>query len=550
MHFYLKERVIVKSIILFFVRENENLYFFVYKYGIIKNVKQNSKVGDKMLMDELKCIEVLLRNIVRNSNLKAEIMSEFSEEETFEEHKKNLFNLISIDNLIANFSENVPFSLESFLKTGIIPNMYEERTATPFIESDFKGDYRDFYNSLLTALKENNYVFDKDNNIHISTSSIEATIPQVWLYRLAAASKRNTYERVYFYKKTDIANIPNKKALIDYLRQTKTFIAELTTSNPNADYEMDFLSAQSMVKGKLANQQEVKVEQVIRYFKESMPQTYNIEISKYKLADEFWLLKKVDAMGSSFYSEPIEIQESLLNKWILERTMSNEIASQETQKYILLANLEGTHDYEKNPSRKESVIVGLFNLYISLLNQLTIDVADISFRDFKVKAYLDEQTEENKVFHRETNLLIEKEEDLLARITQEITQILRDIEQLDIIRDFDIINQKREKYNQLVSIYEEHEKKRKAFYNQNNAIGEAIETPIEDPTFDNGTIMSKITEATKKGRVYVNGNHLVMELHNHSFSEPVFSASIAIDQLLEWIENINFGFEEYKIKIG
>lgn len=87
-----------------------------------------------MLIDELKCIEVLLRNIVRNSNLKAEILSEFQEEDSFEEHKRNLFNVISINNLLANFSENVPFSLESFLRTGIIPNMYDEKTMIPEIE--------------------------------------------------------------------------------------------------------------------------------------------------------------------------------------------------------------------------------------------------------------------------------------------------------------------------------------------------------------------------------------------------------------------------------
>lgn len=502
-----------------------------------------------MLIDELKCIEVLLRNIVRNSNLKAEILSEFQEEDSFEEHKRNLFNVISINNLLANFSENVPFSLESFLRTGIIPNMYDEKTMIPEIESDFKGDYRDFYRSFLTALRENNYVFDKDNNLHISTNSIEATIPQVWLYRLSTASKRNTYERVYFYNKAAIPNIPNKKAFINYLRQTKTFITELTTSNPNADYEMDFLSAQNMVKGKLVNQKEIKVEHIIRYFKESIPQTYRVKVAKYKLADEFWLVKKVDAFGNSFYTEPIERQEALLNKWILERVMSNELASQETQKYILLANLENTTAYEQNNTLKENVIVGLFNLYISLLNQLPLeDITNISFHDFKIKSYLDEQTEEEKIFHRQNNLLMEDEENLLNRIAEEIKQILQDIEQLDIIRDFDLINQKREKYNQLVSIYEEHTKKKQAYQEQNNNV--TAKENIESTPQNNEALLSKLTEATQKGRVYVNGNQLVIELHNNAFSEPVFLASITIDRLIEWIENVNFGFEEYKRKIG
>ena len=86
-----------------------------------------------MIMNELKCIEILIRHLLTKSNLETEILTEFKDEESFKGIKSNLFNLISIDSLLNNYPQTFFFSLESFLKTGIIPNMYEDRTITPHI---------------------------------------------------------------------------------------------------------------------------------------------------------------------------------------------------------------------------------------------------------------------------------------------------------------------------------------------------------------------------------------------------------------------------------
>ena len=144
-----------------------------------------------MPINELKCIEVLMRYLAHNSKLTQEIHSEFDETATYEHTKTNLFNLLTIFDLIENFDINQPFSLEYFLKTGVIIGMFEEPTITP--DEDFKNkqDYLEFYKNLVEAFKEGNYLFDDTNNIFVSSEKLETVIPQIWLDRLSQAVKHS-----------------------------------------------------------------------------------------------------------------------------------------------------------------------------------------------------------------------------------------------------------------------------------------------------------------------------------------------------------------------
>lgn len=498
-----------------------------------------------MIMNELKCIEILIRHLLTKSNLETEILTEFKDEESFKGIKSNLFNLISIDSLLNNYPQTFFFSLESFLKTGIIPNMYEDRTITPHIESDFKGDYRDFYSCFIKALKDNNYVFDSDNNIHISTELIEATIPEVWLYRLQASAKKGTYERVYFYNKNNISNIPNSKALVEYLRRTKTFIATITTSNPNADYDLDFISARNIVKGKLSHQKEVKVEDVIKLFNENMPPTYEIKSSKYKLSDEYWLVKKADELGKSFYTEPIEIQERLLNKWILERIKSREISLEETQKYLLLSNRNNIYDFNQSKIKTSNVIGGLFILYIKLLNQLSLTPNNIDFQAFKVKRNITPSSQENSIKYSQTGRLINDTNDSLKKVSAKAEDLLKKINALDIIKDFAQITKLQQEYANLLNSYNQYEKEKQDHITNLRLIDKSKEEqPIKE------SLLPYLLEAADNGRIYINENNLVIEINNNSLSKPTFICTIHINNLLEWLENINYSFEDYSLKVG
>lgn len=499
-----------------------------------------------MLIDELKSIEVLLRTIISKSNLNAEILSEFEDEESFDKHKKNLFNIISIDSLLNNYPQAFPFSLESFLKTGIIPNMYDEKTNTPIILEPFKGDYRDFYSCMIKALKDGDYTFDSDNNIQISNSSIEVTIPQIWLYRLQSAAKRGTHERIYFYNKNNIENIPNTKALIEYLRRTKSFFTRITTSNPNADFDLDFVSAQNIVKSKISKHKEIKVETLAEQFIKSMPNYYNIEVGRYKLANELWLVKKAESLGSTFYKEPIAIQEKLLNKWIIDRQMSREVAFRETQKYILLVN--PTQTPKEYNIKEENIIIGLFNLFIKILTQLGYELSSDDLSLFDIKSSINISSQTASLEYRKYSRLINEENEQLTSIAQKANELFEIIKNLDIIKEFDLISSYQQEHESLLTEYKAHEQKKAEYIKHLNQLDK--NKSKDDYSDYDGNISSRIVEATKSGQVYLDGDNLIIEIINSSLAKPIFKTTIKLNQLLELIENINFGFEQQKRKIG
>ena len=298
-----------------------------------------------MPINELKCIEVLMRYLAQNSKLTQEIHSEFDETATYEHTKTNLFNLLTIFDLIENFDINQPFSLEYFLKTGVIIGMFEEPTITP--DEDFKNkqDYLEFYKNLIEAFKEGNYLFDDTNNIFVSSEKLETVIPQIWLDRLSQAVKHTKYQRMYFFNKKKENNITDKNSLIDYIRHTKTFLVELSSSNPNIDYDLEFSSTEAKTNNAVRGNREIKIEDIIQIFQEQLSSECDCKISKYKLSDAFFLVSKAERMGREFYCEPLQVQQKYLNKWMLEYINSNERTKKETQKLILLANPKNIHGF-------------------------------------------------------------------------------------------------------------------------------------------------------------------------------------------------------------
>ena len=117
---------------------------------LLKNIK-NLEKNDKTFFDKLM--------IFMDDTQKDEVKKNYTLI-----NKNNLFNLISIDDLLSNFNHIQPFSLELFLHTGIVPGMFEEKTQVPTIDSKYFKDYLSFYKDLLEALREENYIFDENNN--------------------------------------------------------------------------------------------------------------------------------------------------------------------------------------------------------------------------------------------------------------------------------------------------------------------------------------------------------------------------------------------------
>lgn len=504
-----------------------------------------------MPINELKCLEILMRYLTRNSKLTQEIYSEFDSTATFENTKTNLLNLVLIYDLIENFSINQPFSLEYFLKTGVIIGMYDEPTITP--EEDFKNkqDYLSFYKNLIEAFKEGNYLFDEANNVFVSSEKLETVIPQLWLYRLSQATKKSKYERMYFFNKKKENNITDKNALIDYIRHTKTFLVELTSTNPNIDYDLEFSSTEAKTNNAVKGNREIKIEEIIEVFKEQLSPDCDCKISKYKLSDAFFLVSKAERMGREFYSEPLQVQQKYLNKWMLEYINSNEKAKIETQKLILIASSKNVHGFDVESLNKKAILTGLFSLYIRILSSLGLDYESISLADFKIEEYVSTETQHDLLELRKIIKLINGYGDSKSKTGKRLEEIRVEIAELDQVKDKKELKAKKEEREALVKQYRtEEDLEDELGYTRNilqERVRQAKQSSIESIAFDNDLIINLLLECISKGRVYFepNSNRIAFELYNDDLGKVIFKTTINLEKAIIFVENNNYRISGY-----
>lgn len=503
-----------------------------------------------MLTNELKAIEVLMKSLVNNTSLRKEASSSFINLQNFENAKLNLFNIISINELMEYYDENPSFSLEFFLFQGIIPGLYEKPSAVPVVDAKFYNDVNGYYRKLFKALKEGNYVYDENSNVFVSSEEIETIIPQIWLYRLANAFKKNAFKEMFMYNKKSENNILDVLGLIDYLRHTKTFLVSMSAVSPNTNLKVVFDETRKKTIEEYRDKKEVKVDEVMATFKSLVPNDVEVEISKYKLADAFWLVNKAEKYKPDFYSEPLEVQQRLINKWLIEFINSNEVANRQTQKYVLASSLNEEASYRGEDIPKGEVIAGLFNLYMSLIKELDLDYTAISLSDFHLLGYASPSLQANLAKLNEMIKVINKEREIKIDAKDKATE---ELAKLSAISDTDVAKKemRAKKYQKALEDYqakEAIEDEHQAARNQLQAlITEEQKTSLANIAFDNDKIMSLIIEAIKKGRVYANpkGRSLYIELYNDTLGKSVFKASITFDNLVEFITNLNLTLDDF-----
>ena len=508
-----------------------------------------------MPIKELKCIEVLIRFLAHKVSLSEEISSEFNSTEQFEEAKRNLFNLFSINDLIDNFDLNQPFSLNQFLIDGKIPGIYDEPTHTPYQDPRYNYDYKKYYTLLIEALKEGNYLFDESNNIFVSSTNLETTIPQIWLYRLAQATERTKYQRMYFYNKNKENNITDKNALLNYLHHTKTFLVELSSSNPNIDYDIEFSSTEAKTNSQLTGKKEIKVSDIIELFENETSPNVNCKISKYKLTDAFFIVAKAEQLGRTFYSETLEVQQKYLNKWMIEFINSNKKAKKAAQKLVLIASDKNVHGYEINDINRKEAIIGLINIYFKIITSLDIDLELTSLTDFNIDEYLSSKTEaeltELNSIIKQINKSLE-EKSTISNVLENLSNI---ISNLDQIKDKEELKKIKQERKSLLSSFSSHETLEEELGQKRNILQDSIriakQTSIESIAFDNDLIIKLLLECVKYGRVYfkLGTNQIVFEKYNDEIGKVVFKATINIEKLIVFIENFNYRIEDFGIPL-
>lgn len=503
-----------------------------------------------MPIKELKCIEILIRFLTRKSRLKDEISAEFEDSSIFEETKTNLFNLISINDLIENFNLNQQFSLKLFLEQGIIPGLYDEKTFIPEEDLRYSNDYRTFYTYLIEALKEGNYLFDESNNIFVSSEKLETTVPQVWLYRLSQAVKRNKYERMYFYNKNKENHITDKNDLLAYMQHTKTFLVELNSSNPNADYKIEFASAEAKTNNIIKYKNEKKVDDIIETFKEQISSEYQVAISKYKLSDAFFIISKAEQLGRKFYGETLETQQKYLNSWMLEFINCNKKANQEAQKYSLIASTTNIHGYDLKDINEQYAIIGLINLYFGLFESLGLDLETVSLADFKIDDYISESHKENLITLNSLIKDINSHNNVKQQIYNRIEKVNSEIATLDQLKEKEELSRKKSERESLIKLLSSQEALEEELNTKRNILQEKVriakQNSIENIAFDNDLIIKLLIKCTKEGRVYFKKgtNQIIFELYGNDIGRVLFKASINIEKMILFIENNNYKIDD------
>lgn len=505
-----------------------------------------------MLINELKCIEILLKYIYNNQSVKPQITKDFTSSKDFERAKINLFNLVSINTLLSNYNEKDSFDLDLFVRDGIIPNVYE--TDTPGPTTDFRyNNSKDFIKSIVEALKEGNYTFDEDSNVFISNKKVETVISTGWLYCFAHAYKATKYQRMFLFNKKEENSITSEGDLINYLNHTKTFIVELTTQNNKKRYENVFQEAQNKTNNAMKNKNKVSVDEVIEYFKNSINPSYNVEIKKYKLPSSVHIIKKANEMGIDFYSLSLNKQKELINDWIMEYLNCNDYANDITQEFLASINYSNSYTYPYDKIELDKVLISLISVYLKILKEQKIDFYQISLKDFNIKEYMSPERqaykEENKIIVKAINKLNESEE--FKKIKEEYNSKIDEISQTQIsgnkellvqlITEYQTIN---DKYMHIMANLEELRKRRNII-----DMKLKLERELSDITFENDKIYELLCETIDNGRVYVdlfNKKEIVFELYNATLGCSIFKATIPIDKLMSFVENNNYSIEENK----
>ncbi|MBQ4030291.1 MAG: hypothetical protein II625_00935 [Bacilli bacterium] len=490
-----------------------------------------------MFIQELSCLEVLLNHLINDTDLNREIFTDFSSTKTFNNKRSNLFNIVSINNLIANYHEPAPFDLDTFVRTGVIKGVYEKPTVAPIIDPKDQRHPERFIRNIIEAFKEDNYILDDDSSVYVSSEKVEASLPEAWLYRLSEGFKRKKFQKLYFYNKHEEADISDKISLIDYLRHTKSFLVSLS-SNTRTDYDVEFAKAEVLTNADVKDNPIVRVEELIKTFKSKIPKEYKVEIDRYKLSDLFFIVKRAEEAGQEFYTKPLEEQKKDINNWFIEFINSNARCNESAQEYLLLGEAK----------EKREIIIGLINQYFDLLEAEEIDFNEISLTDLKISAYIPENLQQSL---EDRKTLVQA----INRLRKEKADVKRQIDDYKVVLDTITVTDEQfkdikarlttliEKYH---IIEQEETKYQKTCTYLQDSVREEQKDSMLDISFANNEIIKQIINAVKYGRVYLNNNgtQVTFESYNNQVGKTTFKATINIRDLLTLIENINFALKD------
>ena len=485
------------------------------------------------MTDELKVVSTFLAALINNTSITNDTSLSTRK---FNTTKINLINFSTIQSLINIYNSNPSFSLKEFLFSGT-SKYFDTPTTVPSIDVKYLNDYQSFYKDLIKALIEENYIFDENNNIFISSEELETVIPAEWLFKLNQNFRKDTFNKVYFYHKNPRFIIKDEVSLENYLRQVKTFMVTIK-QGPNSLRKFNYAKRETDLS--IDKSKTIKIDDIIEAFVSNINFKNKLSITKFKIPSITTLVNRAGMLGHKFYDLSLEDKQELLNTWLLEYLNVNEQSIIEAQK--LIAAPEKIKEINK-----EKALTGLFSLYIQLLNTLHIDYDSISLSSFRIKEYSSPRLQE---YLKELHRVINAQNDTEIRSKEEelentILSLLNEIKEIDVSKKSDILASKQEEYYKTLDKYEKLKliiepdlrNKRNSLQNQ---INYEQSNALEEIAFDNNSIMNLIIQATKQGRIYINPHEedeLIIEIYSKELGITTFRCKISLPKLLQFINN-------------
>ena len=506
-----------------------------------------------MLIQELKSIELLISVIIDPSIINSSNYQNITNKPSFKKIKTTLFNYISINNFIKHYHENPSFSLNKLLSEGRTTSE-EPVIAVPESDIRYINNPNAFMTNLLKALVDENYVFDEENNIYISSEQIETIIPKEWLYIASIKYSKDKKEKLFIYNKITPNKLSSKEELIRYIRQSKSFICRQKNISESLSFSKAFTTAKSQTTSILKNMKSVKVDKIVNYFTGFIPKEFDIEIIKFHLPNEIYLVKKAQS-HKDFYRLPFDKQEKIITEWCLEYYNNNLTNNLITQKFLVSQKEVSS---EELSSKKDELLIGLFNLYISLITKAGIDFDNISLSKFELKEYISSDVVKYYQELKSLKKIIDAldNSDYKKRIMEDYTRVSGEIEQITQ-EETDKLKEKKSELDVIQKKYQENEANIIEYKNRvstlTNLINSNMNYSISDIAFDNPRIIELIKKATFNGVVIQNpldSKRILIEEQSGEIGKTIFKAEIKIESLIELIEAINNYLDEKPYKLA
>lgn len=500
-----------------------------------------------MSTNELKAIEILLTSLT--SKRPEQVNIKLQEEDSFNNSKLQLFNRITINTLLKYYEDTILFPKEKFLSTGVVPGTYDTKIESPV----YNGDSNKFYELLMDALKNKEYYFDNEGNIHITHSELETTIFPIWLHRLAETMKDLKYKNVYLYNKNKDAKIYDEESLLTYLNQSKTFFVTMNNL-PISDMDEVFNKIRNKTNNTVSQKSQAKVDEIMEIFLKYTPKEFDAKATKFIIPSPIYIVKRANDIGPEFYSAPTRVQQEYITTWLTEYMLANDISAANLQKALLV----------KDPKKlstlphveKQSTICGLHNMLFTVLDYDRVDYDTISLSDFQIDTYLSNTHQDTQVTLNEIINLIESNENstLLATTKEQIATLMDEINRLDSTEHSKELTAKQQKINGLFNRYKKMELDRETLIEKRNSLQNILhyhKTHDKDElNFDNPKIAALIRQATINGQVMINpldNRKISIKIINPETGKTTFEANILIKELLKFTQDINIQFDEAEI---